>query len=128
MTLPSPDRSADYLARFALKDELRNTVTELMQRFKLDAVVLPYRTLPPPRGSGTSATGDINTLTSTTGLPAIIMPGGYTRENLPVGIQFVGKPFDDFVLLQVAHGYEQASRRRMPPSSTPALPGETFTY
>lgn len=128
MTLPSPERSADYVARFALKDALRNEVTALMQRFNLDAVVLPYGKLPPPPGSATFAAGDNNTLTSVTGLPAIIMPGGYTPENLPVGIQFVGKPFDDFVLLQVAQCYEQASRRRMPPASTPALPGEKFNY
>jgi len=128
MTLPSPERSSDYVARFALKDALRDQVANLMASLKLDAVVLPYRTLPPPEGSGTSSPGDTNTLTSTTGLPAVIMPGGYTGKNLPIGIQFVGKPFDDFTLLQVAHGYEQASERRKPPASTPALPGEKFSY
>jgi Asp-tRNA(Asn)/Glu-tRNA(Gln) amidotransferase A subunit family amidase len=128
MTLPSPDKSPDYLARFALKDALRDAVTELMQKFDLDAVVLPYRSLPPPAGSDTSAPDDTNTLTSTTGLPAVIMPGGYTKDNLPVGIQFVSKPFDDLVLLQVAQGYEQASKRRKSPAITPALAGETFSY
>jgi amidase len=128
MTLPSPERSPDYVARYALKDALREEVTRTMERFGLDAVILPYRSLPPPEGSGTSAAGDSNSLTSTTGLPAIIMPGGYTPKNLPVGIQFVGKPFDDLTLLQVAHGYEQASRRRKPPATTPALPGEKFGY
>jgi Asp-tRNA(Asn)/Glu-tRNA(Gln) amidotransferase A subunit family amidase len=128
MTLPSPERSPDYLARFALKDALRNAVVDTMERFTLDAVILPYRSLPPPLGSGTSASGDTNTLTSTTGLPAVIMPGGYTKENLPVGIQFVGKPFDDLVLLQVADGYEHASKRRKPPATTPALAGEKFSY
>lgn len=128
MTLPSPERSPDYVARFALKDALREQVARLMEQFKLDAVILPYRSLPPPPGSGTSPEGDINTLTSTTGLPAVIMPGGYTKKNLPVGIQFVGKPFDDLTLLQVAFGYEQASKRRKPPQLTPSLPGEKFTY
>ena len=99
-----------------------------MAHFKLDAVVLPYRTLPPPEGSGTSSPGDTNTLTSTTGLPAVIMPGGNTNKNLPVGIHFVGKPFDDLTLLQVAYGYEQVSKRRKPPESTPALNGENFRY
>ena len=128
MTLPSPERSPDYVARFALKDALREQVVRTMEQFKLDAVVLPYRSLPPPEGSGTSAAGDTNTLTSTTGLPAVIMPGGYTTNNLPIGIQFVGKPFDDLTLLQVAHGYEKASMRRKPPAITPALPGEKFSY
>ncbi len=128
MTLPPPDRSPDYLARFALKDALRDAVAELMVKYKLDAVVLPYRTTPPPLGSGTQAPGDINTLTSVTGLPAVIMPGGYTAKNLPIGIQFVGRPFDDTNLIKVAHGYEAASKRRAPPALTPALPGEKFTY
>lgn len=128
MTLPSPERSPDYVARFAMKDAMREQVARTMEQFKLDAVVLPYRSLPPPEGTGTSASGDSNSLTSTTGLPAVIMPGGYTTKNLPVGIQFVGKPFDDLTLLQVAHGYEQASRRRKPPATTPALPGEKFSY
>lgn len=128
MTLPSPDKSPDYLARFALKDALRDSVTKLMQEFNLDVVVLPYRSLPPPEGSGTSAPDDVNTLTSTTGLPAVIMPGGYTKANLPIGIQFVSKPFDDLVLLQVAQGYEQVSKRRKSPALTPALSGEKFSY
>jgi Asp-tRNA(Asn)/Glu-tRNA(Gln) amidotransferase A subunit family amidase len=97
-------------------------------KFNLDAVVLPYRTLPPPKGNGTQSPNDVNTLTSVTGLPAVIMPGGYTELNLPVGIQFVGKPFDDLNLLQVAQGYEAASGRRAPPKLTPALPGEHITY
>lgn len=128
MTLPSPETSADYVARTRMKDALRAQVTEVMTRLDLDAVVLPYRTLPPPRGNGTQSPGDVNTLTSVTGLPGVIMPGGYTEKNLPVGIQFVGKPFDDLNLLQVAQGYEAASARRKPPTLTPALPGEHITW
>jgi amidase len=128
MKLPPPDKSPDYLSRFALKDSLRDSVTDLMKKFNLDVVVLPYRSLPPPPGSETSPPGDVNTLTSTTGLPAVIMPGGYTKTNLPIGIQFVSKPFDDLKLLQVAYGYEQASKRRKSPALTPALAGEKFSY
>jgi amidase len=47
---------------------------------------------------------------------------------LPVGLQFVGRAFDDLKLLQVAYGYEQASKRRRSPTTTPPLPGETFEY
>jgi Asp-tRNA(Asn)/Glu-tRNA(Gln) amidotransferase A subunit family amidase len=129
MQLPSPDRSPDYLARASLKDALRETVTDLMVQYRLDALVLPYRTLPPPAGTLTQTPTDINTLTSVTGLPAVIMPGGYTQEkNLPVGIQFVGRPFDDINLIRVSHAYEVQSRRRQSPALTPALPGESFTY
>lgn len=57
------------------------------------------------------------------------MPGGYTKEtNLPIGIQFVGKSFDDVNLIKVARAFELASPRRKPPALTPPLKGEKFSY
>jgi amidase len=41
-----------------------------------------------------------------TGLPAISVPGGFTKEGLPVGIQLVGKPRGDIELLKIAHLFE----------------------
>ena len=67
-------------------------------------------------------------MTSNSGLPAIIMPMGYTKDNLPIALQITGKPFEDLKLLKVAYGYEQVSKRRKNPESTPALPGESFSY
>ena len=45
-----------------------------------------------------------------TGHPAISVPGGFTREGLPVGIQIVGRYRDDFGVLQLAHVFEQATQ------------------
>src|ERR687893_756586 len=47
---------------------------------------------------------------SVTGLPAISVPCGFTREGLPVGIQIVGRYRDDFGVLQLAHEFEDATR------------------
>jgi amidase len=54
---------------------------------------------------------------SITGLPAISVPGGFSPDGLPVGVQIVGKPRGDRALLQIAHGFEQATRwaDRRPP-------------
>ena len=41
------------------------------------------------------------------GLPAISVPGGFDTNNLPIGIQFIGKAFDEKTLLQIAYTYEQ---------------------
>ncbi len=52
---------------------------------------------------------------SVTGLPAVSVPCGFTPDGLPVGVQIVGRPGDDFGVLQVAHGFEQvaeAGKRR----------------
>jgi aspartyl-tRNA(Asn)/glutamyl-tRNA(Gln) amidotransferase subunit A len=43
------------------------------------------------------------------GFPAIVQPCGFTSEHLPIGLQLVGRPFEDTALLQIAHAYEQAT-------------------
>ena len=47
---------------------------------------------------------------SVTGLPAVSVPCGFTPDGLPVGLQIVGRPGDDFGVLQVAHAFEQVAR------------------
>ena len=46
---------------------------------------------------------------SATGNPAASVPGGFTPEGLPVGVQIVGRNKEDFALLQMAHAFEQAT-------------------
>jgi aspartyl-tRNA(Asn)/glutamyl-tRNA(Gln) amidotransferase subunit A len=43
------------------------------------------------------------------GFPAIVQPCGFTSENLPIGLQLVGRPFEDTTVLQIAHAYEHAT-------------------
>ena len=45
-----------------------------------------------------------------TGLPAISVPCGFTKEGLPVGLQIVGRHQQDFAVLQLAHAFEQATK------------------
>lgn len=40
------------------------------------------------------------------GVPGVVVPCGFS-EDLPVGLQLIGKPFDEATLLRVAHAYEQ---------------------
>ena len=46
---------------------------------------------------------------SATGNPAASVPGGFTPEGLPVGVQIVGRDKEDFSVLQIAHAFEQAT-------------------
>jgi Asp-tRNA(Asn)/Glu-tRNA(Gln) amidotransferase A subunit family amidase len=52
-----------------------------------------------------------------TGTPAIVLPGGFSHENTPIGLQIAGQWFDEATILQVAYAYEQASgwHTRRPP-------------
>ncbi len=54
---------------------------------------------------------DIYTISANlAGVPALSIPGGLTSEkNLPLGLQFLGKPFDEETLYQVAYAFEQAT-------------------
>ena len=46
---------------------------------------------------------------NSTGLPAITVPCGFTGGGLPIGLQLMGRPFDEARLLAAAHAYEQAT-------------------
>lgn len=50
------------------------------------------------------------TLISATGCPAISVPGGFSRDGLPIGVQIVAAPGKDVDLLRVAHAFEAATR------------------
>ena len=53
---------------------------------------------------------DIYTVTADlAGIPAISIPCGQTREKLPIGLQILGKHFDEGTVLRVAHAFEQAT-------------------
>ncbi len=54
-------------------------------------------------------------------VPAIVVPAGFTTDNLPVGITFMGRPYDDGAMLRLAYAYEQATHHRRSPSTTPPL-------
>jgi aspartyl-tRNA(Asn)/glutamyl-tRNA(Gln) amidotransferase subunit A len=43
------------------------------------------------------------------GVPAISVPAGFSPDGLPIGLQLVGKPFDESTLLRAAHAFQQAT-------------------
>ncbi|HLG20014.1 MAG TPA: Asp-tRNA(Asn)/Glu-tRNA(Gln) amidotransferase subunit GatA [Bdellovibrionota bacterium] len=52
------------------------------------------------------------------GLPGISVPSGFTSSDLPLGLQLIGKPFDETTILRAANAYEKETRfyeRRPPP-------------
>jgi aspartyl-tRNA(Asn)/glutamyl-tRNA(Gln) amidotransferase subunit A len=43
------------------------------------------------------------------GVPAIVVPCGLSRANLPIGLQLIGRPFEEEKILRAAYAYEQAT-------------------
>lgn len=106
------------------RDQVRAAVLASMDALKLDAFVYPTWSNPP------RLIGDLNTphgdnsqfFSPTTGFPSIQVPMGYTRgRQLPAGITFFGRAWSESTLIKLAYGYEQITRHRRPPSSTPPL-------
>jgi amidase len=59
------------------------------------------------------------------GFPMVIVPMGFGTQGLPMGVAFMGRPYEEGRLLGYAYDYEQATQLRRPPPLLPALPGAT---
>ena len=138
LSYPPLEEDPGFMRRYRGRQAIRDLIESLLARYDLDAFVIQYVSTPPlarnisgaaaPAGGRDSRTIRGGGIVSSTGLPGIVVPAGYTKDNLPVGIEFIGKSFDDLRLLQVSYGYEHATRKRKPPQTTPPLPGEHFDY
>jgi amidase len=131
------ERHPDFLARRKHQDALRAALVGVMDRYKLDALVLPYRTVvattlgnvPMTRSPAARRANANNSLHAYTGLPTIIMPGGFFEsDGMPFAIQFLGREFSEPTLIKLASGYEAVAPHRTAPKSTPPLAGEIFSY
>ena len=47
------------------------------------------------------------------GLPAISVPAGFSKAGLPIGVQLIGRPFEEETVLRGGHAYEQATEWRL---------------
>jgi aspartyl-tRNA(Asn)/glutamyl-tRNA(Gln) amidotransferase subunit A len=66
----------------------------------------------PVRGPGSGMISRNTSPMNSTGLPAITVPCGFNDQGLPIGVQFIGRPFDEATLFRVAGGYEAISPSR----------------
>lgn len=94
----------------------------------LDALLYPTSQAPPRLNTQNQRIGSNNRLSAFSGFPAITLPAGYTADGLPVGMEFLGRAFDEPTLLRLAYAYEQNRQIRRLPGSVPALAGEEFEY
>ena len=63
------------------------------------------------RGPGSGVISRNTSPMNATGLPAISLPCGFNQQGLPIGVQFVGRPFEEGSLFRIAQAYEQVSSK-----------------
>jgi aspartyl-tRNA(Asn)/glutamyl-tRNA(Gln) amidotransferase subunit A len=111
--------ATDYVNAQRLRRMMQREFSQLWSQ--VDCLFTPTTPMAAPRiGEKTASLGDftedvrlattrlvrgINVL----GLPAISLPCGFDRRGLPVGLQIVGRPFDEALILQAAAALEDAT-------------------
>jgi Asp-tRNA(Asn)/Glu-tRNA(Gln) amidotransferase A subunit family amidase len=116
------DDAANYRTAKA-RDDLRLAILRAMADSKVDALIYAtYDHAPTPVPISTPGTNRV--LAPAVGFPAITVPAGYFADGLPIGIEFLGRPYSESVLLKAAFGYEQATKYRHTPATVPPLPQE----
>jgi Asp-tRNA(Asn)/Glu-tRNA(Gln) amidotransferase A subunit family amidase len=118
-----------YLRQMLARELLRQNVLKTMADHGLDGLVYATFDHPPQpiredvmtSFKNVTYPGNNRVLAPMLAYPAISVPAGFMAGDLPVGIEFLGRPFSEGTLLRVAYGFEQATHHRKPPASTPAL-------
>ena len=116
---PCPDYP-DHPGRRAFLEDVINS----MDAADVDAVAYPTWTNPPARLEHAidEYLGDNSQLVApATGLPAVTVPMGYSHGNLPAGLQLLGRPFSEGLLIGFAYAYEQQTPHRIAPAEFPPL-------
>jgi Asp-tRNA(Asn)/Glu-tRNA(Gln) amidotransferase A subunit family amidase len=122
----APDAAQHYESLKA-QDELLTNLLTVMADHRLDAIVhksvehqptLIEEGINPPYVDQKGAP-HLNTFLVF--VPSIVVPAGFTSNNLPAGITFLGRPYDDENMIRFAYAYEQATHHRRPPAVTTPL-------
>jgi Asp-tRNA(Asn)/Glu-tRNA(Gln) amidotransferase A subunit family amidase len=123
-----PEYDPMYYRRLAAREEFARTVLNCMGGAALDALIFPsVQVVPPSRAQlddrvWPTLTFPTNTLiASQTWMPAATVPAGFSDDGLPVGLEFLVKPYGEPLLFRLAYAFEQATRHRRAPRATPQL-------
>ena len=112
----------EYYEHLARRETIKQTTLKAMGDNRLDALVYPTVSQKPALLGELQGVAAVNCyLSALSGLPTLSMPGGFTADGIPVGVELLGREWGDGELLTLAYAYEQATHHRRSPASTPPL-------
>jgi aspartyl-tRNA(Asn)/glutamyl-tRNA(Gln) amidotransferase subunit A len=110
--------AVNYIYALTIRERIRKEFLSILSH-KVNVIIVPTTIIPAPRldqetvniGDGTILQTREALLRNTivfnsTGLPAISIPIGLTKDNMPVGAQIIGPPFKEEIILSIAYNYE----------------------
>jgi Asp-tRNA(Asn)/Glu-tRNA(Gln) amidotransferase A subunit family amidase len=95
----------------------REAIEQTMDSLQLDALIYPSWNHPAARIErfAEEYRGDNSQVIAPhTGQPAFTVPMGFTSQNLPTGLQFLGRMYDEPVLIRLTYAYEKGTQHRRP--------------
>ena len=110
---------------------VRAVLDGIFKANNLDAIVYPtssrrpQRIDAPPDPPGGAATNGSN-LANLSGFPDLIVPAGFSTDDLPIGLSFLGPAFSESRLLAIGYAFEQATKASRLPVHTPLRTGESI--
>jgi len=125
--LESPMDEPEYKGRLLKIPKLQQRILTLLADDQLDALTYPLqKRLVVPVGEPDQIDRN-GILAALTGFPAIDVPAGFSTATasaplgVPVGVDFLGRPWTEGILIRLAYSFEQATKFRRPPASVPSL-------
>ena len=94
--------------------EQAQAVMDWMDEDDLDALAYPASTQPPAAIGSTQRGSNCGTA-SVGGLPALVVPAGFTPNGLPVGLELMVRQYAEETLIGIAAGYERVAAEWVPP-------------
>ena len=120
----------DYRYR-AVRDHaiplMRDVVTGMFAADRLDAIVYPTLSVKPERidAAENTTAPDATNIANLTGFPDLIVPAGFSDNRLPIAISFLGPAWSEGRLISIGYDFEQRTKARRRPATTPTLAGES---
>jgi amidase len=122
------ENNLEYWRRLNAQQKFQQEILNVYANHDLDAIVYPDVQVIPPTENDireekyATMTFPTNTIIASQSLCcAMSVPAGFTEDGLPIGLEILGKPFDETTLIELGYSFEQTATRRQPPETTPPL-------